>query len=206
MSPIRTADAVYETVGNTPRELHDQRALSDEPAPTTRHLRRGALVEKMAIRCSGDWVSALGGACGIIDRNADAEVDVVIRIPGDGDPEGCHARRALRLFRIEPRCDARLAHLRLTAQPGFQAGTPLRAYLARQASIRRARRIDRDNAVRLVAKLHGFRESIVHEVERLAQILLNLFLFCHRDSFHSGSSASHSTHRMGLIDATHERY
>ena len=146
-----------------------------------------ALMPMVCISRSMVWVSALGGACGIVDRNADAEVDVVIRLSGDRDPEGCHARSALRLFRIEPCRGTRLAHLRLTAQTGFQPGTPLRTDLARHASERRTRRIDRDNAIRLVAKLHGLRESIVHEMECLAQALLDLFLFRHCDSFHCGS-------------------
>ena len=118
---------------------------------------------------------------GEVDGHADAEVDVVVRISGDRDPERRRTGGVLRLFRMEPRRDAALAHLRLAAEAGLQPGASLCADDAGLASICRAGRIDRDHAVRLVAQLHGLGKPVVHEVERLAQLRLEFFLICHLD-------------------------
>ena len=71
----------------------------------------------------------------------------------------------------------------MTAQTGFESRTAAGAVLTNSAAVFLCRRVDGNNAMGLVAKLHRFRESVAQEVKRLAELRFDLFLFCHCDSF-----------------------
>ena len=121
----------------------------------------------------------LGRPDGVVDGQADAEMNIIVRIPRDRNPVGRHVLPCPAGRSMAPRRSVGLLHLHMAAQTGLEPRASFGAIRSGDTAVCRAGRIDRDNAMRAVAQLHAFRKSVPHGVEHLAQFLFQLLLFCH---------------------------